>query len=354
MSHFCLLKDPQNYVAHNWDLLTDPAGQAYWLEHFEKGFASAMQYAAQNYGREAKSRIAAAQKQFGDLIANLRKAPACLPGGKLDVPSLDRLRQNVLRDNGLLDPYAQAKSKAAKQAAAIYRDVVRKLHALDDQEKWLRLAECLFAGNLFDLGSVEEAPLAAGNADQFLEAIDHTQPRPWLADDYDTLCQHLLKPVPLKWTKAVFFVDNAGVDFILGVMPLARELALHGVQIVLAANEQPALNDITVDETVSAIENLAHLDQDLAALVEAKMFEVASTGSGIPLLDLSQVSDELNHAAADADLVILEGMGRAVETNYNVQMKVDCLHLALLKNTQIAARLGGQLYDCICKYTPGT
>ena len=45
------------------------------------------------------------------------------------------------------------------------------------------------------------------------------------------------------------FVDNAGRDLILGVMPLVREMALAGTMIVLAANELPSINDITVDET---------------------------------------------------------------------------------------------------------
>jgi len=70
------------------------------------------------------------------------------------------------------------------------------------------------------------------------------------------------------------------------------------------------------------------------------------------MIDLSDVSDELNDASADADLVILEGMGRAVETNFDAKFKVDTLRLALLKNETVARRLGGGLFDCVCKFTP--
>ena len=171
-------------------------------------------------------------------------------------------------------------------------------------------------------------------------------------DDYDRLAEDLAPGPPTPWTKAIVLVDNAGTDFVLGVMPLARELALSGTQIVLAANELPALNDMTVDETINVVEQLAAADPDLAALIEAGMIEVVSSGNGIPLIDLASVSDELNEAAADADLVILEGMGRAVESNFNAPFKVDALHLAILKDAAVAKRLGGEMYDCICKYTP--
>ncbi len=147
-------------------------------------------------------------------------------------------------------------------------------------------------------------------------------------------------------------MDNAGSDFVLGVMPLARELALAGTKIVLAANELPSLNDITADETVVVLENLARVDEDLATLISASMFEVVSTGNGSPLIDLSEVSEEINEAAADAEIVVLVGMGRAIESNLDAAFRVDALHLALLKDAAVAERIGGALFDCVCKYTP--
>jgi uncharacterized protein with ATP-grasp and redox domains len=185
-----------------------------------------------------------------------------------------------------------------------------------------------------------------------MELIEQTKPRPWFVDDYDRLAEDLLLAPPTKWTKAIVFVDNAGSDFILGVMPLARELSLGGTQIVLAANELPSLNDITVDEAIDVVERLAARDSDLAALIEAGMFEVVSTGNDIPLIDLADVSDELNAAAEDADLVLIEGMGRAVESNLDAEFTVDALRLACVKDEAVADHIGGQLFDCVCKYTP--
>ncbi len=351
MSHFCLLSEPDKYLAHDWDLLQDQPGREHWLELFAKHFTETLKHARMQYGRGATKPIAAAGEQFAATIEKLRQNPASLPSGKLSIIELCRLRETILRANKLNDPFGYIKMRENASASKLYPQVVRKLHVMENKAKWVHLVECVFAGNVFDLGATATMHLAEKPGD-FLQAIEQTKPRPWLIDDYDRLEQELLPVPPTKWAKAVVFVDNAGSDFILGVMPLVRELALGGTKVVLAANELPSLNDITADEAAMQVERLAALDEDLAALVSGEMFEVVSTGNDLPLIDLSNVTDELNLAAADADLVILEGMGRAIESNLDAKFTVDTLHLALLKDEAVAARVGGQLYDCVCKYTP--
>lgn len=351
MSHFCLLSEPDKYLAHDWDLVQDQAGREHWLELFAKHFIETLKHARMQYGRGATKPIAVAGEQFAAAIEKIRQNPASLPGGKLGIMEFCRLRESVLRANKLNDPFGYIKNRENASAARLYPQVVRKLHVMQNQAKWLHLVECVFAGNIFDLGATATLHLAEKPGD-FLQAVENTKPRPWLIDNYDVLEKDLLSAPPTKWAKAVVFVDNAGSDFILGVMPLVRELALCGTKIVLAANELPSLNDITADEVATEVERLAAMDEDLAALINAGMFEVVSTGNDIPLIDLSNVTDELNQAAADAELVILEGMGRAVESNLDAKFSVDTLHLALLKDEAVAARVGGKLYDCVCKYTP--
>jgi len=351
MSHFCLLSKPEGYVAHDWDLSADQVGRRHWLDLFESHFAATLTHAGQRYGRTAERRIAAARKQFSEVIEKLRADPASSSDVTLSVPQLCRLREKALRDHGLADPFAHIKERENASAAELYEQVVRRLRSMEGRTMWLHLIRSLFAGNIFDLGSPATMHLADESPD-FFAAIENTKPRPWLVDDFDRLERDLSGSPPTKWSKAVVFVDNAGSDLILGVMPLVRTLALYGTKIVLAANELPTLNDITADETVEVIQRLAMGDADLAALVEAGMFEVVSTGNDIPLIDLSEVSDELNEAAADADLVILEGMGRAVESNFDAAFGVDSLKLALLKDPAVAGRIGGEVYDCICKYSP--
>ncbi|MGB2821947.1 MAG: ARMT1-like domain-containing protein [Phycisphaerae bacterium] len=351
MSHFCLLSAPEGYVATDWDLLTDPAGREHWLAHFEEHFVQTLEHARSWYGRSALERIETAGRELGDAIRKLRGEPQSLPSGKLNIIELDRLREEILRRHNLGDPFQHIKARENAAAMELYPQVVHDLHVMSAEEKWLHLVECVFAGNIFDLGAMETMHLAEESPD-FIELAEKTKPRPWLVDDYDQLVADLLTAPPTPWRKAIVFVDNAGSDFILGLMPLVRELALGGTQIVLAANETPALNDMTVDETIDVVEELAGADADLAALIEGGMLEVVSSGNDIPLIDFSEVSDDLNDTAADADMVILEGMGRAVESNFDAAFTVDSLRLAILKDEAVARRIGGGLFDCICKYVP--
>jgi type II pantothenate kinase len=64
-----------------------------------------------------------------------------------------------------------------------------------------------------------------------------------------------------------------------------------------------------------------------------------------------QVSPELAAEAAGADLVVLEGMGRGIETNLLAAFTVDSLKLGMIKHPEVAACIpGGRLYDCVCKF----
>jgi uncharacterized protein with ATP-grasp and redox domains len=351
MSHFRLLRDPASYVAHDWDLVADSSARKHWLDHFAQHFEVMLSHAATQYGRKAARSVAAAREQFAAALEKLRKDPASLPGGRLNIYELCRLRDTTLRTCGLADPFKAVKDRENASAAALYPTVVRKLHAMTGKERWLHLVKCVFAGNVFDLGSQATMHLAVERTD-FLAAVADRKARPWLIDDFDRLAEDLKAVPPAPWGKVLVFVDNAGSDFVLGVMPLARELALAGARIVLAANELPSLNDITADETAAVLAQLGAADDDLAALLEAEMFEVVSTGNGSPLIDLSEVSEELNEAAGDVELVVLVGMGRAVESNLDAHFTVSALHLALLKDAAVAKRVGGELFDCVCKYTP--
>ena len=63
--------------------------------------------------------------------------------------------------------------------------------------------------------------------------------------------------------------------------------------------------------------------------------------------------DEGNFAnieADDADLVILEGMGRGVESNLKASFTCDAVKLAMLKDEAVARRCGGKLFDVVCRF----
>jgi len=51
-----------------------------------------------------------------------------------------------------------------------------------------------------------------------------------------------------------------------------------------------------------------------------------------------------------ADLIVLEGMGRAIHTNFHAPFACDVLKLAVVKNDWLAAQLGGDMYSVVFKY----
>ena len=77
---------------------------------------------------------------------------------------------------------------------------------------------------------------------------------------------------------------------------------------------------------------------------DARLY-VTGNGQGSPCLDLRRVPDTLADATVGTDLVIIEGMGRAIHTNY----KYARLHMSWLahlssfdvENTSLACSLSG-------------
>ena len=79
----------------------------------------------------------------------------------------------------------------------------------------------------------------------FFETLESLGPRPWFVDDLDAITQRLTRG-QIDYRKAFVFVDNAGGDVVLGIIPLARYLADNGVRVVLAANEAEKAANITL------------------------------------------------------------------------------------------------------------
>jgi len=159
------------------------------------------------------------------------------------------------------------------------------------------------------------------------------------------------------------------------MLPLTRELLRRGTEVVLVANSLPALNDVTASELPTIVAEAAkHCDilrkaaEAGGLLVDAMVTDreesvqnvssvprlmVVENGCGSPCIDFRQVSSDLAAAANEADLVILEGMGRALHTNFNARFKCEALKLAMVKNQRLAEKIvNGNIYDCICRYEP--
>ena len=300
------------------------------------------------------------------LNAILRGDHAGLFDGEPTVLKLCALRDAALSERGFEDCFADVKAEENDAALLVLPSVLAEIDGiLDARDRLLALVRGAFAGNVFDLGAAASAKMHADGDAGFHATRAALKPRPWCVDDFDALAAKWVggdgdgdgdgdektaarRPFPYK--KCVMFVDNAGADVVLGMLPLARELTRRGCDVTLAANETPPINDITARELTPLIRRVAEFDPATRAAVEEGRLRAVSSGSDLPVIDLTKISPAAATAAAGADLIVLEGMGRAIETNLNARFTVDVLKLGMVKHPEVATCLGGTLYDCVCKF----
>jgi type II pantothenate kinase len=352
MPIFALLADPKNYTPCSTEnMLEDKEYREHWLEHFEVHFDVIAKLALEHYGPEAKERIEACIKDQAATLHAIKAKPDML-GGRLDLITLDLMRQEKLNRHRLPDPFEGMKARENTTMLALYPKVVAELDAHTSPREALLLAtEGVFAGNIFDLGAGATAKMFASESPDFLKIRDDVgRKRPWLVDHFDAMADRILKG-PLH-RQAIFFCDNAGSDFVLGVLPFCRLLAKRGTRVLIAANDTPALNDMTYKELVAFLPRAQAVDPVLDQLVKADKIAPINSGGTAPLIDLGTVSDDINRAAPATDLVILEGMGRALESNYEATFTVDAIKLCMIKEEIIAKRHGGKNFDTVCRFDP--
>jgi len=118
----------------------------------------------------------------------------------------------------------------------------------------------------------------------------------------------------------------------------------------------PVTNKLFVQASEENMElvrtRVAELDNRVAQLLQSERITTVGTGCDCPLIDLSDVCDACNEAARGCELVILEGMGRAIETNYHIPFNCDAIHLAMIKNPHVARWIGCEMFDLIARFTP--
>ena len=341
-----LLADPATYRPCGLDLVGDARARNYWVDFFCEHIETILTLgvAAAPDRREAVRRAeqcrTAFLKHFRDFQNDHERY------GPATILILDKWRDDLLRKHGFDDCFADQKARENATMLAHLPSAVAELDLLaDDPRTQLQAAiEGVFAGNVFDMGAKATAAQFKEKSPDFAATRKSLKPRPWRIDGFDAFADRLLAE---RYRKAVVFVDNAGSDLVLGMTPFIRLLAKRGLSVVVAANERPSLNDVTIAELRDLWPKLAEAGDLGSADVT-----LVSSGTGEPLIDLRGVSDELNAAAADADLVVLEGMGRGVESNLDCRLTCDRLNLAMVKDELIAEHIGGALYDCVCRFEP--
>ena len=349
-----LLADPAGYRACGWDLREQGERRDYWVNLFRVHFPSLLEEArreAADRGEDAgdvQRRCDAAQEAFFAYIDACESDPASL--ARFDVLTLCWERERVLRRHGFEDPYRLAKAEQNAAVRRVLPRVLSELDAMPDRARREELMRGVFAGNIYDQGATEtNAMFAGGKSVDFHDVRHRLKARPWLFDDLDAWLERLAGE---PHERALVFIDNAGPDIVLGMLPLCRELLRRGTEVILAANSAPSLNDVTASELRELLGSLRTLDADIDAALADRRLTVEASGNWAPLIDLTMVSPALVERleAEPVDLLVLEGMGRAVETNFDARFTCETLKLAMVKDRGVAEAIDGELYDLVLKY----
>ncbi|KAL3571103.1 hypothetical protein D5086_028352 [Populus alba] len=348
---FPQLADPKMYEPNTIDL-SDHNELEYWFTVLSEHLSDLVDKAVASEGGtdDAKRRGDAFARAFSAHLARLMEEPAAY--GKLGLANLLELREECLREFQFVDVYRSIKQRENEASLAVLPGLLAELDSMTEETRLLTLIEGVLAANIFDWGSRACVELYhKGTIIEIYRMSRNKMQRPWRVDDFDVFKERMLgsgdkKPRPHK--RALLFVDNSGADVVLGMLPLARELLQRGTEVVLVANSLPALNDVTAMELPDIVAEAAkHCDilrraaEAGGLLVDAMIntsdgskensssvpLMVVENGCGSPCIDLRQVSSELAAAAKDADLIILEGMGRALHTNFNARFKCEALKI---------------------------
>lgn len=351
---FPLLADREHYVACRLDLGKDAARRAYWLDLFRGHFPVLLKEAmreGESRGEDAdqlRQRCAQAGQAFSAYLDEITQDPEC--HGRLDILSICACREGVLRRFGFDDPYRLAKQTENEAAMGLLKPVLEELDALSEADRLVRLIEGIFAGNIFDLGVRATLDLYQSGLVDFHATRRRLKARPWLIDDLDRWVGRVTDGPAYRC--AVLFVDNAGPDIVLGMIPFARWLLGRGTGVVMTANTSPSLNDITHAELTGLIQTIARWDDMIGGALTDGRLELVPSGNGTPLIDLSVCSPALVEAVTrrEVDLVVLEGMGRALESNFEAPFVCDVMKIAMIKDEGVAEVFGGEVYDLVFRF----
>jgi type II pantothenate kinase len=351
---FPLLREGRDYDPNIFDMLTNTTERDYWLDTLERLQSGLVERAlvSEPSSSDAKERAENFDNVFKSHLSRLREEPAAY--GRIGLADLFEMREECLRFFRFNDVYEDVKKQENESALLVLPDLLAEIDSLNDDERLLAIVEGVLAGNIFDWGSQGTLDLYRnGTILEIYRNARSTVNRPWAIDDYDALRDRLNAPNAKQYRKALLFCDNSGADIILGMLPFARELLKRGTSVVLVANSLPAINDITATELTGILQATKSLDSQLEIAIDSGALSVVSSGSGSPCLDFRRLSNEACVAARDADLIVLEGMGRAIHTNYRAQFSCDTIKLAMIKNQRLAEKLfgpRGEIWDCVVRF----
>jgi len=325
-----------------------------WMAIFYDSIEYFQNIASKDTGVEnAEEKAALFAKMYKQELDSLNSQPFEHVKGQLNCHRLCELREECLIRSGFKDIFESIKAQENDAALNLLPGICSELDGLENGKVlWETVLSNICAANIFDLGSAHTASMYHDDSVCFQRSRRSLCPRPWIIDNVDQFCHHVLNKPPYK--KALLFVDNSGSDVLLGMIPFARELLKHNVcnEVVIAANSKPSINDITYGELEKLLPDICSIDDTLCKFVSSGRLRIIASGSGLPVIDLTAdyISEDVKQEALTTDLIVLEGMGRSIETNLFAPLSIDSLRIGMVKHKEVAQELGSELMDCVVKF----
>jgi type II pantothenate kinase len=238
---FPLLAHPHHYNPDTSKLTDDPKLQAYWIDLLDANLHYLIDLAVQK-NPESQSRAEKFENMYRQHLQELRSKPKAY--GPLTVRSLLNLREQCLRRMGFNDIFYSVKEKENIAALSVVCDMFKSLDELEEKERVKTLIFNILAGNMLDWGSTLIQEMFLKNGFDFTMAKSKIVFTPGFSNIAE-LEDRLLNGIP--YHKCLIFVDNSGSDVFFGILPFVRYLLKRGTRLILAANTNPSVNDITVD-----------------------------------------------------------------------------------------------------------
>lgn len=333
-----------------WDLARDADVIPHWTAIFRANARFLLEIVAADGDRDALPRAEAALEIFEGLLRDLDAGEAARSVRTVHAVTL--VREHLLRGHDLPDAYRATKAREAGRVLVEAPAAIERAWELGgwegSREALIEVLSDLLAGNLFDLGSrwTQEA-FRAGELDI---AGARRGYRAWVAEclsHWDPAVLARLQPRPRSLEmpaegRVLLFADNAGADFLLGILPAAVFWARRW-EVVVVVNSLPASNDIAIQEARAHWSLLGALPGSPLARVEAAgRLSLVESGTGSPGIDLRYVGPKLNGVAPGAGWVMLEGQGRAIETNWETSFLCPVLRAAVVKDPCVAETIGAR------------
>ncbi|GIL42264.1 hypothetical protein Vafri_272 [Volvox africanus] len=311
---FPLLENSATYEPNTLDINSDEEEKRWWINILREQIPVVMEKASasEGGGELPQRRAQAFGRALGAHLDHLQSEPGCY--GALGLAELFALREECLREFGFTDVYRLDKQRENVAALAVLPDLLRDLDAENLPARLLSLVEGVLAANIFDWGSQACVALYRDGTilDIYRTARLKLSKRPWAVDNFDTFAARMMRdvadpagdrkhqhtavegvevssrvvpaPAPHRppYRRVMMFVDNSGADVVLGMLPFARELLRLGCEVVLVANELPAINDITAPELRALLNAASDVCPIVKEAREAAIKVERATGGHVP------------------------------------------------------------------------